>query len=140
MTDTLKRLARLKQLDESSARRRLTEAQQAEEANRAEAEALARQVDELRLEGDCDADELQRRHQMQLRLELARRRAVRHSQTLAERTVRQQVSYREARMERRKAERVVEVVEERLADEEAKRLQAQLDAVGTATWFRRRAA
>jgi len=140
MTDTLRRLARLKSLEETTARRNLAEAQQAEQANMDEAEALAQRVADLRLEGDCDAALLQSHHQLQLRLELARRRAVRHSRTLAERTVRQQARFNDARMERRKAEKVVEVVQERLDTEEAKRLQAQLDAAGTATWFRRRAA
>ena len=72
-------------------------------------------VGDLRLEGDCDASQLQVHHQLQLRLELARRRAVRHSATLAERTARQQQRFSAARMERRKAEKVAEVVEERIA-------------------------
>ena len=140
MTDTLRRLAKLKHLEETTARRNLADAQRAEQANLDEAEELARRVSELRLEGDCDASQLQAHHQLQLRLELARRRAVRHSQTLADRTARQQQRFAAARVERRKAERVAEVVEERVAAEEAKRLQAQLDAAGTAGWFRRRAA
>ena len=140
MSDTLRRIARLKKLEETKAQRQLADARRAEQENLDEAEALAAQVDELRIEGDCDAGVVQQHHQMQLRLELARRRAVRHAQTLADRTARQEQRYTSARVERRKAERMAEVVEERLAAERNRRVQAQLDAAGTATWFRRSAA
>jgi hypothetical protein len=140
MTHTLKRIAQLRHIEEASARRLLVEAQQAEERCVNEALELAERVESLRVEGDCDADDLQRRHALQLRLELARRRTVRHRQTLAERTTRHQMTFTATTVERRKAERVVEVVEERLAEEAAKAEQAEMDALGTRSWFRRRAA
>lgn len=140
MTDTLKRIARLRHIEETSARRRLSEAQQAEQRCVEEAEELAARVDALRVEGDCDADDLQLRHGLQLRLELARRRTVRHRATLAERTARHHSQWAAANVEKRRAERVVEVVEERLAEEAARADQARLDAIGTRGWFRRRAA
>ena len=140
MTDTLRRLARLKQLEETEAQRALVQAQDAEDRCRAEAEALLSQLDALRSANTTVADDVARRHSTALRLELNRRRQERHATRLAQQTERRRARPQSAMQETRKADRIVEVAEERDAVEAAKADQAALDAVGTRGWFRRRAA
>jgi len=140
MTDTLRRLARLRQLEETEAQRALVEAQSAEDRLSEETEALLAQLDDLRSANTLVADDVARRHSTTLRLELNRRRQERQAMMLAKKTERRLAQLRAAMQETRKADRIVEVVEEREAAEAAKADQAALDAVGTRGWFRRRAA
>ncbi len=140
MTDTLRRLARLRHLEESQAQRALAEARDAEARCAADAAALQERMTALRASDEVDADELARRHATTLRMEMARRRQVRQAQALAQRVERSTAKLRSAVQESRKADRFVEVVEEREAKEAARADQARLDDLGTRSWLRRRAA
>jgi len=140
MTDTLRRLARLKQLEETEAQRALVEAQDAEARCRAETDALQDRLASLRSGASASAEDVAMRHSAALHLELSRRRQARHAAQLSQQTERRRAQLRAAMVETRKADRIVEVVEEREALEAAKADQARLDAAGTRGWFRRRAA
>jgi len=140
MTDTLRRIARIRQLEEGEARRQLMEAQAAQQRCGEEAAELASRIHQLRMDPVEQAEDQTRIHSAQLRLELARRRTERHAETLAQRADRTLQRLQEAARETRKAQRIAEVIEERLAMEEAKADQARLDELGTRSWLRRSAA
>ena len=140
MTDTLRRIARIRHLEENEARRQLHEARDAERRLDDEARALLDRIHTLRNDVTDGADDLSRVHSAQLRLELARRRTERQAEVLAQRTDRSLHKLQEAARETRKAQRIAEVVEERLAVEAARADQARLDELGTRSWLRRSAA
>lgn len=140
MTDTLRRLARLRHLEETQAQQLLAEARDAKARCDAESDALLARMADLRDAPAADAGELARLHASTLRLEMARRRQVRQSQAAEGRVERSMVHLQRAAQASRKADRFVEVAEERQEREASKAEQKHLDAVGTQSWLRRRAA
>lgn len=140
MTDTLRRLARLRHLEETQAQRAHLDAQAARERHEAELAELEARMQSLR-EGELErADDLSRSHTRTLHLEMARRRQVRQGTVLDGRVQRASVRLQSAVRETRKAERFLELVEEREAVEAARADQKELDALGTRSWLRGRAA
>lgn len=140
VTDTLRRLARLRQLEENQAQRAHVDAQAARERHEAELAALEARMQSLREVDVLQADDLSRSHARTLHLEMARRRQARQAPVLEGRVQRASARLQAAVRETRRAERFVEIVEEREALEAARADQAELDALGTRSWLRRRAA
>ena len=138
MTDILRRIQRLRELEETRSRVALVEAQQDEEAARAQVEAEACAIDASRtLVDGCRAGDLAHHHAFAGAAEEARRDALGGLHRCAGEVAVRQVALRDKAIE---AEVMRGMADAREAERRAvnrRREQAELDEAGTQRWVRR---